>query len=60
MSGMKGTGSNDVKLDRQFVPGHRTTDIDKWHSRANPGADLRPEPLYAYDARDLLVSWCPR
>ena len=54
MSGMKGTGSHDIKLDGQFVPGHRVVDIDQWHSRRNHGADLHPEAVYGYDARDLL------
>jgi len=59
MSGVQGSGSNDVKLDRQFVPAHRTVDINLWHSRRNHGAALYPEPLYAYDARDLLVLIIP-
>ena len=59
MSGMKGSGSHDVKLDGQFVPANRTVDIDLWHSRRNHGASLYPEPLYAYDARDLLVFVIP-
>jgi alkylation response protein AidB-like acyl-CoA dehydrogenase len=59
MSGMKGSGSHDVKLDQQFVPAHRSVDINLWHSRHNHGATLHPEPLYAYDARDLLVFVVP-
>jgi alkylation response protein AidB-like acyl-CoA dehydrogenase len=59
MSGMKGSGSHDVKLDQQFVPAHRSVDINLWHSRHNHGATLYPEPLYAYDARDLLVFIVP-
>lgn len=59
MSGVQGSGSNDVKLDGQFVPAHRTVDIDLWHSRRNHGASLYREPLYAYDARDLLVLIIP-
>jgi alkylation response protein AidB-like acyl-CoA dehydrogenase len=59
MSGMKGSGSHDIRLGRQFVPAHRTVDIDLWHSRRNHGAALHPEPLYAYDARDLLVFIIP-
>ena len=59
MSGMKGSGSHDVRLDRQFVPTHRTVDIDLWHSRRNHGAKLHPEPIYSYDARDLLVFIIP-
>ncbi|HEY0813097.1 MAG TPA: hypothetical protein VGE11_07430 [Pseudonocardia sp.] len=59
MSGMKGSGSHDIRLDRQFVPAHRAVDIDQWHSRHNHGAALHPEPLYAYDARDLLVFIIP-
>lgn len=59
MSAMKGSGSHDVKLDGQFVPTHRSVDIDVWHSRRNHGAKLHPEPLYSYDARDLLVFLVP-
>jgi len=59
MSGMKGSGSHDVKLEQRFVPAHRTVDIKLWHSRHNHGAMLHPEPLYAYDARDLLVFVIP-
>jgi alkylation response protein AidB-like acyl-CoA dehydrogenase len=54
MSGMKGSGSHDVKLDAKFVPEHRAVDIDLWHSRRNHGGKLHPEPIYRYDARDLL------
>lgn len=59
MSGMKGSGSHDIKLERRFVPEGRNVDIDLWHSRHNHGATLHPEPLYAYDARDLLVFVIP-
>ena len=59
MAGMKGSGSHDVKLVSQFVPAHRTVDIDLWHSRRNHGASLHPEVVYSYDARDLLVFVIP-
>ena len=59
MSAMKASGSHDVKLDAQFVPSHRSVGIDVWHSRRNHGGQLYPEPLYAYDARDLLVFLVP-
>ena len=54
MSGMKGSGSHDVKLEQRFVPDHREVNIDLWHSRRNHGGELYPEPIYRYDARDLL------
>jgi 3-hydroxy-9,10-secoandrosta-1,3,5(10)-triene-9,17-dione monooxygenase len=54
MSGMTGTGSHNVKLDTRFVPEHRAVDIVHWHSRNNDGGQMHPEPIYRYDARDLL------
>ncbi len=59
MSAMRGSGSHDVRLDGCFVPAHRSVDIDVWHSRRNHGGRLYPEPLYTYDARDLLVFLVP-
>ena len=59
MSGMKGTGSHDVKLDGRFVPENRTVDIDLWHSKFSQGATLHPEPIYSYDARDVLQFLVP-
>lgn len=54
VSGMKGSGSHDVKVEKRFVPAHREVNIDLWHSRRNHGGELHPEPIYRYDARDLL------
>jgi alkylation response protein AidB-like acyl-CoA dehydrogenase len=59
MAGMQGTGSNDVQLDGQFVPAHRSVDFDHLFGRNNPGAVLHPEPLYTYDARNLLTFLFP-
>ena len=59
MAGVQGSGSNDVKLEKRFVPAHRSVDINLWHSRRNHGAALYREPLYGYDARDLLVLIIP-
>jgi alkylation response protein AidB-like acyl-CoA dehydrogenase len=59
MSGMKGSGSHDVKLDGVFVPEHRAVNIDLWHSRRNHGGRLHPETIYRYDARDLLIFIVP-
>ena len=59
MSGMKGSGSNDVKVDGQFVPEHRSVNIDLWHSRRNHGGQLHREEIYRYDARDLLIFIVP-
>lgn len=54
MSGMKGTGSHDIKLEEVFVPTHRGVSFVVQCSRTSPGAELYPEPLYHYDARDLI------
>ncbi|GJF30569.1 acyl-CoA dehydrogenase [Kitasatospora sp. NE20-6] len=54
MSGMKGTGSHDVKLEQVFVPAHRVENFLQQCSRNSSGASLHPEPLYAYDGRDLI------
>lgn len=54
MSGMGGTGSNHVKVDGLFVPGHRVLDIELWSARKNPGSALHPEAIYSYALRDIL------
>jgi alkylation response protein AidB-like acyl-CoA dehydrogenase len=53
-SGMKGTGSHDVTVDGVFVPTRRVLSFLRQCSRSNPGAAIHPEPLYAYDGRDIV------
>ncbi len=59
MAGMQGTGSHDIKLERQFVPAHRTVDFGLLMQRANPGSAIHPEPVYGYTASDLLMYLFP-
>lgn len=54
MSGMGGTGSNHIRVDHQFVPRHRTVDLELWACRQNPGSTLHPEAIYSYSMRDVL------
>jgi alkylation response protein AidB-like acyl-CoA dehydrogenase len=53
--GMKGTGSNDIKITDAFVPDHRVDTAHNWGSRKNAGSFLHPEPLYHYETRDVNV-----
>ncbi|MFB8003705.1 hypothetical protein [Nocardia sp. NPDC056000] len=59
MAGMKGTGSNNVIVDDEFVAEDFSLELHDWLSRDNPAAALYPEPLYSYDIRDLLVFLLP-
>ncbi|MEV0847807.1 acyl-CoA dehydrogenase family protein [Streptomyces sp. NPDC049954] len=59
VSGMKGSGSHDVLVENQFVPGHFVQRLDAEFSRHSPGAALHPEPLYSYDSRDLIMLIVP-
>ncbi len=48
MSGMSGTGSNDLSLDNVFVPEHRTVEHREFSSGQSAGAALHAHnPLYS-------------
>ncbi|MEF2978092.1 acyl-CoA dehydrogenase family protein [Subtercola sp. YIM 133946] len=59
MAGMQGSGSNDVKIDSQFVPAERSIPFDDLFGRKNPGAKLYSEPIYGYDARSVMTFLFP-
>lgn len=44
--GLRGTGSNDVVVDRAFVPAHRTLAHRDQQSLRGPGQEVNPGPLY--------------
>lgn len=44
--GMRGTGSKDVRLDRAFVPAHRTLSWTDAQRGVYPGSALNREPTY--------------
>lgn len=44
--GLRGTGSNDLHVDRVFVPAHRTLRNYDVALRRGPGQKLNPGPLY--------------
>ena len=45
-SGMVGTGSNEVRIDNVFVPGHRRQDVNGLRDGGSPGARWHDRPLY--------------
>ncbi|WP_031223623.1 3-hydroxy-9,10-secoandrosta-1,3,5(10)-triene-9,17-dione monooxygenase oxygenase subunit [Streptomyces roseochromogenus] len=44
--GLRGTGSNDVVVERAFVPEHRTLGYGPMAALACPGHEVNAEPLY--------------
>jgi 3-hydroxy-9,10-secoandrosta-1,3,5(10)-triene-9,17-dione monooxygenase len=44
--GLRGTGSNDVVVDRAFVPAHRTLAHREQQALRGPGQEVNPGPLY--------------
>ena len=44
--GLRGSGSDDVKVEELFVPEHMTLPIDRLKGGETPGNRLHPAPLY--------------
>ncbi len=44
--GLRGTGSNDIVIDKQFIPAHRTLSFNDVGALRCPGQELNPAPLY--------------
>jgi 3-hydroxy-9,10-secoandrosta-1,3,5(10)-triene-9,17-dione monooxygenase len=44
--GLRGTGSNDVEVKDQFVPGHRTLAVADTKGGPTPGSAVNPGPLF--------------
>jgi 3-hydroxy-9,10-secoandrosta-1,3,5(10)-triene-9,17-dione monooxygenase len=44
--GLRGTGSNDVHVERAFVPAHRTLPHREQLALRGPGQEVNPGPLY--------------
>lgn len=43
--GLRGTGSNDLRADRLFVPGYRTIAWERLAAADNPGSRIHADPL---------------
>ena len=46
VTGLKGTGSKSISMDKIFVPEHRILDFDSARSGLTPGAKVNSHPLY--------------
>ena len=44
--GLRGSGTNDVKLDGKFVPGHLSLTMEELRGGESPGEQWRDNPLY--------------
>ena len=55
-AGMAGTGSNDYRADRVFVPDHRAVDAVAFHAGTTEGSKLHPNPLYSIPF--LISAYC--
>lgn len=44
-AGLRGTGSNDLRAENLFVPGHRTMEWARLSSADNPGSMIHTDPL---------------
>ena len=44
--GLRGTGSNDVEVNEQFVPEHRTLAVADTKGGPTPGSAVNPGPLF--------------
>jgi 3-hydroxy-9,10-secoandrosta-1,3,5(10)-triene-9,17-dione monooxygenase len=44
--GLRGTGSNDIVIDKQFIPAHRTLSFNDVGALKCPGQELNTAPLY--------------
>lgn len=52
--GLRGTGSNDLRADGLFVPGHRVLDWALLSGSRNPGSFVHPDPLIHAPMATLL------
>ncbi|GGF17579.1 acyl-CoA dehydrogenase family protein [Subtercola lobariae] len=55
MSGMQGTGSNNLKLDDVFVPEYMVDKFDAFNHRRSPEERVHPEEMYTYMLGDFLL-----
>lgn len=46
MSGMAGTGSNDIVVEALFVPEHRSISLPEFSAGRTAGSAIHPNPLY--------------
>jgi alkylation response protein AidB-like acyl-CoA dehydrogenase len=46
VSGLTGTGSNDITVDKVFVPAHRVLSFSKVRGGPTPGSAVNPDHLY--------------
>jgi 3-hydroxy-9,10-secoandrosta-1,3,5(10)-triene-9,17-dione monooxygenase len=44
--GLRGTGSNDIVIDKKFIPAHRTLSFNDVGALKCPGQELNTSPLY--------------
>ena len=52
--GMRGTGSNNVIIEDQFVPSHRITRIAELNCKDSPGLALNPSSVYKLPMLDVF------
>lgn len=45
-AGLRGSGSDNVRVDEAFVPEHRTVAMDTLRDARSPGALVNPAPIY--------------
>lgn len=55
-AGMRGTGSNDVRVEEVFVPEHRSTSFTQSLIAQTPGQALHPNPMYRLPAVPFLLT----
>ncbi len=55
VSGLKGTGSNDIVVDRAFVPEHRTHKLIHGFTGESPGLAQNPAPLFKLPFGQVFV-----
>ena len=53
-AGLRGTGSNDIRAEKLFVPAHRTLDWDLLASSDNPGSRIHEDPIIHTPMASLL------
>ena len=58
-AGLRGTGSNDIRAERVFIPRHRTLDWELLGAETNPGSALHQDPLIRTPMGPLLNMVAP-
>ncbi len=53
--GLRGTCSNDVKVDDVFVPTHRSLDVDDSKGGDSPGTEVNKEPMYRLGSYSMFA-----